>query len=436
MLYYLELSHVDNNFTTDQTLNGKLNVTGTAYNNFNGGVNFNNFTHGRITWSNGPATNSFILQAASGNNLFLGANGLIDITKGMFINTSGDVGIGTTSLSAKFNIDGNVNIKSGEKLQWGGSQTAIEGSTVSNKLAFFTNSLERFRIDDGGNVGIGTSSPNALLHLDSDVNTSAIIEAGPNLNSILKLMEQGTGDVGAYLKYDGLNNRFGIFAGNNSPVERLSILRDNGNVGIGTTSPTAKLDVMGTATFSGITTINNQIKANFTSAVGLLFTNETASQGVGTQSNTFRLVADSDGDGSGNISHEIGGVGNVITQLKADSYTVNVNTFIDANLESKKVKVTATPGSVPDYVFEATYKLKTLNELERYVQANKHLPNIPTAKEIETNGQNLGAMQLKLLEKVEELTLHLIEINKNQEKLIKEVTHLKEENKELKGKIK
>ncbi|PWL28946.1 hypothetical protein [uncultured Roseivirga sp.] len=81
-------------------------------------------------------------------------------------------------------------------------------------------------------------------------------------------------------------------------------------------------------------------------------------------------------------------------------------------LNSQKVKVTASPGSVPDYVFSANYELKTLNEVEDFIKANSHLPNIPSAREIETNGQDVGELQLKLLEKIEELTLYMIEKNK------------------------
>lgn len=85
---------------------------------------------------------------------------------------------------------------------------------------------------------------------------------------------------------------------------------------------------------------------------------------------------------------------------------------VDGGIESKKVKVTATPGSVPDYVFAKDYKLKSLSEIEEFIKANSHLPNIPNAKEIETNGQDVGDLQLKLLEKIEELTLHMIELEK------------------------
>tara|TARA_A100000171_G_scaffold49782_1_gene59608 strand:+ start:17919 stop:18908 length:990 start_codon:yes stop_codon:yes gene_type:complete len=94
---------------------------------------------------------------------------------------------------------------------------------------------------------------------------------------------------------------------------------------------------------------------------------------------------------------------------------VESNFIAKGSIETTKVKVTATPGSVPDYVFQPNYKLKNLNELEAFIQANSHLPNIPNAKEIETNGQNLGEMQLKLLEKIEELTLYVI----GQEKSLK-----------------
>ncbi|WP_421977671.1 hypothetical protein [Roseivirga seohaensis] len=108
----------------------------------------------------------------------------------------------------------------------------------------------------------------------------------------------------------------------------------------------------------------------------------------------------------------------VLNNSSGDVSVTNGNLNVKGNIESKKVKVTATPGSVPDYVFQPNYKLQTLNELEAFIKANSHLPNIPNAKEIETNGQNLGDMQLKLLEKIEELTLYTIE----QQKLIEQLT--------------
>ncbi|MCZ8216647.1 MAG: hypothetical protein O9262_10435, partial [Cyclobacteriaceae bacterium] len=89
---------------------------------------------------------------------------------------------------------------------------------------------------------------------------------------------------------------------------------------------------------------------------------------------------------------------------------------------SKEVKVDVNAGTVPDYVFEPSYKLPTLTEIENYIKANKHLPEVPSAKEMEANGINLSEMNMLLLKKVEELTLHVIELKKNNDNLTKRLT--------------
>lgn len=71
----------------------------------------------------------------------------------------------------------------------------------------------------------------------------------------------------------------------------------------------------------------------------------------------------------------------------------------------------------PDYVFTDTYVLPSLSEVEKYILENGHLENIPSAKEVEEDGISVGEMNAKLLEKVEELTLYIIEQEKRIEKL-------------------
>jgi hypothetical protein len=71
----------------------------------------------------------------------------------------------------------------------------------------------------------------------------------------------------------------------------------------------------------------------------------------------------------------------------------------------------------PDYVFEEDYKLPSLQEVAAYVKKNKHLPDVPAAKEMEANGVNLGEMNMLLLKKIEELTLYVIELKKEVESL-------------------
>ncbi|WP_421876555.1 hypothetical protein [Marinoscillum sp.] len=89
---------------------------------------------------------------------------------------------------------------------------------------------------------------------------------------------------------------------------------------------------------------------------------------------------------------------------------------VDGKAIMEEVKVEVS-GSWPDYVFTPDYKLRSLGETETYIQENQHLPNVPSAKEVAEEGISLGEMNAKLLEKVEELTLHLIKVNKENEKL-------------------
>ena len=84
---------------------------------------------------------------------------------------------------------------------------------------------------------------------------------------------------------------------------------------------------------------------------------------------------------------------------------------VNGTIRSKEVIVEAT--NWPDYVFEEDYDLTSLKELEAYIKANKHLPEIPSAKEMEANGIILGEMNMLLLKKIEELTLHAISQGKH-----------------------
>ena len=84
-------------------------------------------------------------------------------------------------------------------------------------------------------------------------------------------------------------------------------------------------------------------------------------------------------------------------------------------------------GNAADYVFDEGYDLKSLGEVEEYVKSNKHLPGVPSASEFQDKGMNVSEMSNLLLEKVEELTLHLIRMQK-------EIDQLREENNALKNK--
>ena len=81
---------------------------------------------------------------------------------------------------------------------------------------------------------------------------------------------------------------------------------------------------------------------------------------------------------------------------------------VKGSIHSEEVKVDLSVPA-PDYVFATEYKLTPLVSLQQYIKTHKHLPNIPSAKDMEANGVELGLMNMKLLEKIEELTLYTLQ---------------------------
>jgi hypothetical protein len=97
---------------------------------------------------------------------------------------------------------------------------------------------------------------------------------------------------------------------------------------------------------------------------------------------------------------------------------------VKGKIAATDFNVVAT-GSWPDYVFSPSYKLRSIEETEAYINKHKHLPNIPAAAVVDKEGFALGDMQKRMMEKIEELTLYLIEANKNIQRQQKEIDLLK-----------
>ncbi|MFY0592011.1 hypothetical protein [Roseivirga sp.] len=185
--------------------------------------------------------------------------------------------------------------------------------------------------------------------------------------------------------------------------------------------------------FGGNTIVNGSTTINGTSYInGTLRLNDNLSssssriQFYDENGTTFDI-------GSGIWSNGYFTLRNVDLNTELLSVNGNGNMAVQGDIESKKVKVTATPGTVPDYVFKSDYKLRSLPELESYIKTNSHLPNIPSAKEVETKGQDVGEMQLKLLEKIEELTLYVIDQQKQTAELKRTIKEQAQAIQKLKG---
>ncbi|WP_062057789.1 tail fiber protein [Sediminicola sp. YIK13] len=104
---------------------------------------------------------------------------------------------------------------------------------------------------------------------------------------------------------------------------------------------------------------------------------------------------------------------------------------VKGDIHAQEVKVDLSVAG-PDYVFKEGYNLMSLSEIQNYIKNNGHLPNIPSAMEMEADGIELGVMNMKLLEKIEELTLHAIQ----QEQKLKEMDDLRARLELLESKIK
>ena len=121
-------------------------------------------------------------------------------------------------------------------------------------------------------------------------------------------------------------------------------------------------------------------------------------------------------------------IGEVAVADRAAATSGGYRLLVKGGMITEKIKV-ATAGTADwaDYVFDTDYKVMPLEKVEAFIKENKHLPNVPSTQEVMANGNDLGKTDAKLLEKIEELTLYMIEMNK-------EIKALKKENEQLKKK--
>ncbi|MEI6950830.1 hypothetical protein V9K67_26860 [Paraflavisolibacter sp. H34] len=196
---------------------------------------------------------------------------------------------------------------------------------------------------------------------------------------------------------------------------------NSGNVGIGTSTPSEKLEV------NGYVHINTNTPDP--ASGGLIVDNGGRKRigfiqpvdreaGIWRASNQDFEIGRIDGlslPGTPSVVDlYVGGNGNVGIGTSFVSNT-DFKLFVEKGIRTRKVKVDLT--SWADYVFEPTYKLPTLKYVEWFIKQHKHLPDVPTSLEVEKNGVDIGENQVLLLKKVEELTLYIIEHNKKMEYL-------------------
>ncbi len=114
---------------------------------------------------------------------------------------------------------------------------------------------------------------------------------------------------------------------------------------------------------------------------------------------------------TGKFVIEEASVGIGMTLGEAEAKLEGVKLGVNGKLLANEIEVKLFD-TWPDFVFDNDYNLKSLSELENFINTNRHLPGVPTEAEVTENGVNLGQMTGVLLMKIEELTLHIIDLNK------------------------
>lgn len=276
------------------------------------------------------------------------------------------------------------------------------------------------------NVGVGERYPDAKLTVKGSTNTSAIL--GVNVKN-----------------------------SDNSP---LLVIKNNGASGFGTSSPVGKLDINVGTTLSdradypkisfgtklnaadpsltffksaenGCNIYDRTVSYPWTMSVSNVSETEDIMKGAFVLTTNSSAVCPDESYGNSVSAITVlrnGSVGIGCTPNAANGATAP-KLAVQGIITAIEVKVKIDPANYPDYVFSPDYKLQSLEEVAEHIEQQGHLPGIPTATATGKDGMNVGEMQIKLLEKIEELTLHLIRINKENAEMKEQLKKLLQENK-------
>ena len=366
---------------------------------------------------------------------------LFDDVSGITITNGGKVGICTSSPSYSLMINGDMLVGSEATFLNSITQSAGNLITTSQIKAPDANGLKLtdqddngIFVDDGGNVGIGTDNPVERLQIGDrwtfhNGNSNKIIGYNFKWDGGSKRIAE---DEVSIMKFSSSGNivfQTAILGASGSPITSWNYpltLMNDGNVGIGTTSPDQKLELSdggiqlngeygigfnGDIPYNGDAG-NDRAKIYYDNDFGGSYKDYLVIEKTDNNTNTDGGIAftTKGSDNVRDILMVIKGNGNVGIGTTTADEMLTVAGYINA----RQVKVDITAGGA-DFVFDDDYELPLLDDVDDYVNKHNHLPDIPSADEMKENGLLLGEMQIKLLQKIEEMTLYLIELKKENE---------------------
>lgn len=322
------------------------------------------------------------------------------------IEETGNVGIGTTDPTAKLDVRGDVNIDS--SLVVNDSLTVAATTKIGEDLIVTGNGY--FKSDlyaDGATFLNGSIYAPYLTELP-ELDGSELLLLGSD-GSILKSGIQLLQNHFYSKQCSTLNGVVQNPMWNNGP-NKLFVECPEVFVGIGTNTPLYHFDVRGVGYFSNGIRVGNIATSNYGNSALI------EGERVAAQTSPLVRLSVRKTDGTNEVRFKVEANGNV--------YCTSVRVRLSPSIP------------IPDYVFQPSYKLMPLSEVRTYVTTNSHLPNVPNEKEIRENGLSVEEMQLKLLEKVEELTLYLLQLDEANQQQAKENAELKAELEKLKLQLK
>ena len=338
----------------------------------------------------------------------------------MTMATNANIGIGTNSPNAKLHLNGNLRIEDGTE-----GDGYVLTSDANGNASWLDMSINQ----------IGTQA-----NPYSELYATDFIKVGTSSLWLGSTLTPGTADLGEFIFTTGTNQPLRINGDegpNTGNIQNTHINPDGGLVGIGTNAPRHTLHSTGNFLIEGDyksllfgetpdlavispTPNKGQFGIEYEPTErGLNFWKPFGSKKVDQATNGFKnfiLFLNDDGVVGINLTNPT----DQLVTRNTDGYKLNVN----GGIRATRVKV-QLENDWADYVFEDEYELMPLEKVEQFIQANGHLPNIPSAEVIEKEGIELGEMNTKFMEKIEELTLYMIELKKENEKLKEEVNRIK-----------